>query len=291
MGSKSDDTPLIAIVGETASGKTALAIELAKRFNGEIICADSRTVYRGMDIGTAKPTVTEQDGIPHHLLDIVDPEDSFSVADFQKLAKQAIEDIASRGRVPFLVGGTGLYVDAILYDFEFRQAPDPQERQRLQLMTVQELQTEIIERGLAMPENIQNPRHLSRVIETGGLQSLHRTLRKNTLVLGLSIERETLKAKLIKRVDAMCEAGFVDEVRTLFAKYNPDTAALQAPGYKAFKAYLDGMSSFEEAKEMFVRNDYQLAKRQRTWFKRNKSIHWVAEQAEAVDLVTTFLNK
>lgn len=291
MESKPNNTPLIAIVGETASGKTALAIELAKRFNGEIICADSRTVYRGMNIGTAKPTIAEQDGIPHHLLDVVDPEDSFSVADFQLLAKQAIKDIASRGHIPFLVGGTGLYIDAILYDFTFRQAPDPQERQRLQSMTVQELQTEIIERGLSLPENIQNPRHLSRVLETNGSGPLHKALRENTLILGLTIEREVLKAKLIKRVDAMCEAGFVDEVRTLFAKYASDTPALLAPGYKAFKVYLDGDSSLKEAKEMFVRNDYQLAKRQRTWFKRNKSIHWVAEQAEAVDLVTTFLNK
>lgn len=291
MEPKSDYTPLIAIVGETASGKTALAIELAKRFNGEIICADSRTVYRGMDIGTAKPTVAEQDGVRHHLLDVVDPEDSFSVADFQKLAKEAAKDITSRGHVPFLVGGTGLYVDAILYDFTFRHAPEPEERQRLQSMSVQELQTEILERGLSLPENSQNSRHLSRTIETGGVQPAHKTLRENTLVIGLSIDREVLKAKLIKRVDAMCEAGFIDEVRNMFAKYTSNIPALQAPGYKAFKAYLDGDKSFEEAKEMFVRNDYQLAKRQRTWFKRNKSIHWVTEQAEAVDLVTTFLNK
>ena len=291
MESQPNNAPLIALVGETASGKTALAIELAKRFNGEIICADSRTVYRGMNIGTAKPTIAEQDGIRHHLLDVVNPDDAFSVADFQRLTQRAIKDIASRGHVPFLVGGTGLYIDAILYDFTFRQAPDPQERRRLQAMTVQELQTEIIERGLTMPENSQNPRHLTSVIETGGLQPSHKILRDNTLILGLSIDREVLKTKLIKRVDAMCEAGFVEEVRSLFATYHSDTPALQAPGYKAFKAYVDGTSSLEEAKEMFVRNDYQLAKRQRTWFKRNKSIHWVTKQAEAVDLVTTFLNK
>lgn len=291
MESQPDNTPLIALVGETASGKTALAIELAKRFKGEIICADSRTIYRGMDIGTAKPTVAEQDGVRHHLLDVVNPDDAFSVADFQRLAQKAIEDITSRGHVPFLVGGTGLYIDAILYDFTFRQAPDPQERQRLQAMTVQELQTEILERGLAMPENNKNPRHLTRVLETGGLSPSHKILRGNTLILGLRIDREILKAKLIKRVDAMCKAGFVDEVRNLFATYAFDTPALQAPGYKAFKAYVDGACSLEEAKEMFVRNDYQLAKRQRTWFKRNKSIHWVSKQAEAVDLVTTFLNK
>jgi tRNA dimethylallyltransferase len=158
-------------------------------------------------------------------------------------------------------------------------------------MTIQELQTEILERGLSLPENSQNPRHLSRTIETDGVHASHKTLRENTLIIGLSIDREVLKAKLIKRVDVMCEAGFIDEVRNMFAKYASGIPALQAPGYKAFKAYLDGDNSLEEAKEMFVRNDYQLAKRQRTWFKRNKSIHWLTEQAEAVDLVTTFLNK
>jgi tRNA dimethylallyltransferase len=291
MGSKPNNTPVIAIVGETASGKTALAIQLAKQFGGEIICADSRTVYRGMDIGAAKPSTLEQDGVPHHVLDVVNPDESFSAADFQRLANEAIADIAARGHIPFIVGGTGLYVDAVLYDFQFRPAPDPQERQRLQALTIQELQTEILERGLVMPQNSQNPRHLTRVLEAGDAHTQHTSLRPNTLMLGLTIERDVLKAKLTKRVEVMCSNGFEDEVRILFVKYGPETPALQAPGYKAFKAYLDGQCSLEEAKELFVRNDYQLAKRQRTWFKRNKSIHWVAEQAEAVDLVTTFLNK
>ncbi len=291
MESKPDDTPLIIIVGETASGKTALAIQLAKQFGGEIICADSRTVYKGMDIGTAKPTLTEREGIPHHLLDVVSPSQPFSVSDFQKLAKQAIAEISARGHIPFLVGGTGLYVDSILYDFTFRSAPDPDERVRLQALSIEELQTEVIERGLSMPENSKNPRHLTRVLETDGLVSTQKTVRPSTLTIGLHIDREVLKAKLAKRVDIMCQAGFIDEVRNMFALYPDSTPALQAPGYKAFKAYIADEISLDEAKQAFIRNDYQLAKRQRTWFKRNKSIHWVQEQAEAVDLVTTFLNK
>lgn len=291
MESKSDITPLIAIVGETASGKTALAIELARQYGGEIICADSRTIYKGMDIGTAKPTPQEQSDIPHHLINLVEPNEPFSVADFQRLAKQTMHDINSRGHVPFLVGGTGLYVDAILYDFNFRPAPEPAERARLQLLSIKELQTEILERGLVMPANAQNPRHLMRTLETNGAISGRKALRPNTLVIGLAIDREALHDKLRRRVNSMVENGFVGEVRTLFAKYSPDVPALQAPGYKAFRSYIDGTSTLAEAKAAFVRNDYLLAKRQRTWFKRNKSIHWVTKQAQAVDLVTTFLNK
>lgn len=290
MESSADNAPLIVLVGETASGKTALAIQLAKQFNGEIICADSRTIYKGMDIGTAKPTIAEQDGVRHHLLDVVTPDETFSVADFQRLAKQAMHEIHGRGKIPFLVGGTGLYVDAILYDFAFRPAPDATERARLQAMSINELQSEILARAIPMPLNAQNPRHLTRALETGGLSADNKTLRPRTLLLGLSIDREALHAKLIRRVDTMVASGFINEVRTLFTLYGPEAPALQAPGYKAFREYLDGTCSLDDAKAMFVRNDWQLAKRQRTWFKRNKSIQWIQPE-ETVDIVTTFLNK
>ncbi|MGF7228538.1 MAG: tRNA (adenosine(37)-N6)-dimethylallyltransferase MiaA [Candidatus Saccharibacteria bacterium] len=290
MESPADNTPLIVLVGETASGKTALAIQLAKHFNGEIICADSRTVYKGMDIGTAKPTFAERDGVPHHLLDVVEPGQPFSVADFQRLTCQAIQDISARGHVPFLVGGTGLYIDAILYDFDFRPAPDADERARLQTMSISELHAEITARGITMPHNLQNPRHLTRALETNGVTSSNKALRPNTLIMGLSIDREALRDKLTRRVDAMVAAGFVKEVRNLFEKYDPETIALQAPGYKAFREYIEGHCSLDETKASFVRNDWQLAKRQRTWFKRNKSIHWIQPE-ESVAIVTTFLNK
>lgn len=288
-----NNPPLVVLVGETASGKTALAVKLAKQFNGEIICADSRTVYTGMDIGTAKPTVQERDGVPHHLLDVATPDQVFTAADFKHLALQAIHDISGRGCVPFLVGGTGLYVDAVIYDFDFSDLPDPAERARLQKMTIQELRQEIAQKGYALPRNSQNPRHLMRVIETGGtvMQSENRELRPNTLLIGLSIDREELRVKLAKRVEKMIADGLIQETEELLRQYGPNAQALQSTGYKAILRYLSGELSLAEAKADFVRNDWQLAKRQRTWFKRNKSIHWLHKQEEIEDLITTFLNK
>jgi len=292
MEPEPDNAPLVVIVGETASGKTALAIQLAKQFDGEIICADSRTIYKGADIGTAKPLLEEQSGVPHHLLDIVDMDEAFSAADFKRRAQACIEDIAARGKVPFLVGGTGLYIDAVIFDFSFANPPaDPKERQRLQALSVDELTQEINDRQIPMPVNSRNPRHLIRALETGGKTTSDTTPRTNTLIIGLTIEREVLRQKLTSRVGAMVEAGFIDEVKRLSAQYGWSAPGLNATGYKAFRAYVEGDISLDEAKALFVQNDWKLAKRQRTWFKRNKSIHWVTDIKKAVELVTTFLNK
>jgi tRNA dimethylallyltransferase len=291
MESKSNQSPLVVIVGETASGKTALAIELAQKFNGEIICADSRTIYKGMDIGTAKPNAQEQAMVPHHLINVVRPDQTFTAADFKQLATAKIKEISERGHIPFLVGGTGLYVDAVVYDFDFAGSPNVEERKRLQQRTIEELQAEHLRRNIPLPENAKNPRHLIRSLETGGRKRKNTVLRPNTIVIGLSIEREKLLRKLTMRVEAMVERGFIDEVKHLADVYGWDVPAMKAPGYKAFREYLDGQSTVEQAKALFVRNDFQLAKRQRTWFKRNKSIHWVDNSKEAVDIVTTFLNK
>lgn len=291
MESASDNSPLIVVIGETASGKSALAMRLAELFNGEIIAADSRTVYRQMDIGTAKPTVDDRRRVPHHLLDVVAPDQPFTVADFKQRAEQAISQICRQGHIPILVGGTGLYIDAILYNFSFTAPPEPAERQRLQNMAVPELQALLKERGLLLPENARNPRHLIRALERGTEQPSHAELRPNTIVVGLTIPRDVLVNKIKQRVDAMVEQGLVEEVRAISSQYGWDAQALQAPGYRAFRQYIDGTITLETAKAQFVHNDLQLAKRQRTWFKRNISIHWVNEQEEAVDLVTTFLNK
>jgi tRNA dimethylallyltransferase len=252
--------PLVVIVGETASGKSELALELAERFNGEIICADSRTVYRGMDIGTAKPTKEDQARVPHHLLDIVDPGEVFTVADFKRLAEEAIQDISMRSKLPIMVGGTGLYIDAVVYDYTFA--------------------TKGARRDTA------NPRHVAKA-DSGSRSSL----RLQTLILGLSPDREVLRTRVAHRVDAMVASGFVDELRNLVDRYGWDVPALQAPGYKAFRGYMNGSLSMDEAKALFVQNDLQLAKRQRTWFKRNNSIHWIKNRYEAVDITTTFLSK
>ncbi len=251
--------PLVVIVGPTASGKTALAIKLAEKFNGEILCADSRTVYKGMDIGTAKPSIEEQKHIPHHLLDVAEPNQAFTVADFKRLALTSIEDIHDRGKLPIMVGGSGLYIDAVLFDYKFapRKAPrDP-----------------------------HNPRHLDKEV------SQHKsTLRPKTIIVGLDINREKLKKRIEERVDSMLQAGLEAEARALGSKYGWGVEPMRAPAYAATRGYVFGEYDLETARLLFARADLKLAKKQRTWFKRNKSIHWVNDPKESVDIVTTFLN-
>ncbi|HSD56145.1 MAG TPA: tRNA (adenosine(37)-N6)-dimethylallyltransferase MiaA [Candidatus Saccharimonadales bacterium] len=291
MESQSNKTPLIVLVGETASGKSAMAIELAKQFNGEIIAADSRTVYSGMDVGTAKPSTVDMQGVEHHLLDVISPDEPYTVATFKRQASRAMSQISDRGHIPFIVGGTGLYVDAVIFDYVFQGKPNLELRARLQHMSVEELQAEITEKGIEMPTNARNPRHLMRALESEGLKKQDLRLRDDTLVLGLSIDRELLKQRIAERVDRMMERGYVEELRGLVERHGWDAPGLQSPGHKAFRRYFDGELSFEEAKAALVREHISLAKRQRTWFKRNKSIHWLCKKEEAVDLITTFLNK
>lgn len=291
MGPYANNAPLIVVVGQTASGKSSLSMQLAQRFNGEIIAADSRTVYTGMDVGTAKPTVEDRKAVPHHLLDVVTPDQNFSVAEFQRLAKVAIEDITARGKLPILVGGSGLYVDAVIYNFSFRRSPQADVRRDLQTLSVHKLQNRLAEAGLALPENKSNPRHLIRTLESGGEIPVREDLRPNTLVIGLVKEKQDLELAIKERVGRMIDEGFVEEVKALAEKYGWDVPALQAPGYKAFRMYIAGHISLEEAKQQFIRNDLQYAKRQKTWFKRNKDIIWISKPEESIDLVTTFLNK
>lgn len=283
--------PLIVIVGPTASGKTFAALELAKAINGEIICADSRTVYKGMDIGTAKPTAKERQQVPHHILDVVAPDESFTVGDFQRLTNEAIADITARGKVPIMVGGTGLYVDAVLFGFDLRAKPDPALREMLNAMTVEGLQEEIKSRGLQLPPNPQNPRHLSRVIETNGQLPSRQPLRANTLILGINPSRDVIRGRVTKRIDMMLEDGFVDEVQRLYEQYGDDAEALRAPGYRAFREFITDQINLKQAKALFIKNDMALAKRQVTWFKRNNSIQWLVDRSEIVAIATTFLNK
>ncbi len=285
---------LIVIVGETASGKSSLAMQLASRFSGEIICADSRTIYRGMDIGTAKPTSDDQATVPHHGLDLVNPDEAFSVSDFKEYASATIKDISSRGKMPMLVGGTGLYINAILYDYSFRPPADLKARKKLELLSVQELQDILKSREITLPNNPQNPRHLIRSIESNGFIPEANPLRSNTLIIGLTAERKILKKSIELRVEKMIEQGFIEEAERLGKKYGWEVQALQAPGYKAARQYIDGAMSLKEAKALFVKNDMNLAKRQRTWFGRNNSIQWVGTEEKmnkSVELITTFLNK
>jgi len=286
-----ESKPLIVIIGETASGKSALAMELAQKFNGEIICADSRTVYVGMDIGTAKPSIKDQQKVPHFGINISTPVTPVNVADFKKLATGAMAEIASRGHVPIMVGGTGLYIDAVLYDFVFRKVAERKLRDHLGQLSVPELQAELQAEGIALPENSQNPRHLMRALETGGQTSERKPLRANTLIIGLEVPRDELKARIARRIDQMLAAGLEAEVRQLAQKYGWDVEPLKTIGYREWREYFEGQVSLEQVKAEIIRSTMAYAKRQRTWFKRNSSIHWVKEQREVVELVTTFLNK
>jgi tRNA dimethylallyltransferase len=290
--------PLIVICGQTATGKSALALELAERYDGEIICADSRTVYQGMDIGTAKPGPEDRERVPHWGLDLVSLNERFTAADFKVYAFEAMRDITERGKVPIMAGGTGLYIDAVIYDFQFRDPGDPDTRLDLQGQTVEELQRRILEMGLELPENERNPRHLVRVIETGGAVSRRGDLRPNTVIMGLQTDREQLEPRIRERVEKMVDAGLVEEVRRLSTQYGWDAPGLQTIGYAEWKKYLEGNRNLEETIALVVKNTVGLAKRQRTWFKRNSSIHWLKHEQnnrekleEAVALVTTVLNK
>lgn len=289
MESQSDNTPLIVIVGETASGKSALALDLATQFNGEIIAADSRTVYKGMDIGTAKPSVYDQSRVPHHLLDITTPDKPITAAEFKKLAEKSINDIAKRGKLPLLVGGTGLYIDAIVYDFDFAPMGDPKERKRLQSLSVEELQSVLSERNIPLPVNSKNPRHLIRRIEAGGAPLATNRLRPNTLIIGVQIDRDRLSHHVERRIESMFENGLVSEVKLLSAQYGWQLPVMQTIGYQEFEQHKE--ADVSELKSKIKTHTLQYAKRQRTWFRRNKSIHWITQKEEAVDLITTFLNK
>jgi tRNA dimethylallyltransferase len=285
---------LLVIVGETASGKSALALHLAQRFNGEILCADSRTIYKGMDIGTAKPSAQDQALVQHHLIDLVSPSESFSAADFKQRADGVITALQGQGKLPILVGGTGLYIDAVIYNYQFRDLPDPIIRAELQTLTVSELQDRIKQAGLRLPENNYNARHLIRTIETNGIKHESAELRSDAIVLGISIDRKILKQRITKRIDSMTNEGFIDEVRRLSATYGWDLPAMATPGYRAFHEYLNDNKSLDSAKAQFATYDMQLAKRQRTWFKRNKSIQWFpapVDLAQVVEYITTGLNK
>lgn len=285
-------SPLVAIVGETASGKSALAMAVAEQFNGELICADSWTVYKGFDVGTAKPSHDERSRVPHHLLDIADPIEGFSAAVFQKLAKRAITEIAERGKLPILVGGTGLYVDSILYDYSFLPKSDPSGRAKLETLSLEDLLNMVTRQGLNIEGiDLRNKRRVIRLIENGGERPTKRSIRDNTLVLGMQVEREALQSKITARVDAMLSAGLEREVAALAQTYGWEAEAMKGIGYREWQPYFADVQTLQETREKIIKSTMDLAKKQRTWFKRNNSIQWVSDRSNAVELITTFLNK
>lgn len=280
---------LIAIVGPTASGKTSLSLDIAERYNGEIICADSRTVYIGMDIGTAKPTYEEQARVRHWGLDLVEPGQSFSAADFKRYATDAIVDIKSRGKMPLLVGGTGLYIDAVLYDFTFGPPADPAERERLEAMTIEQLHTYCADNNIRLPENRQNKRHVITAIERQGAEPLRRQeLQPGNYIVGIATNIQILRTRIVERTEHLFSNGVVKEARMLGKKYGWDSEAMTGNIYPLLKKHQEGLLTPEETKQKFVTADYRLAKRQMTWLRRNPDIMW-CELTEARTYIQTLL--
>ncbi|MBT2654461.1 tRNA (adenosine(37)-N6)-dimethylallyltransferase MiaA [Bacillus sp. ISL-18] len=281
---------LIVIIGPTAVGKTNLSIEMAKRYDGEIISGDSMQIYRGMDIGTAKITEEEMQGIPHHLIDIKEPEENFSVAEFQLLVRAKINEIAKRGKLPIIVGGTGLYIQSVIYDYQFSDVPGD-EAFRLKLEErAKQIGNEALYKELQAidPDSAAqiHPNNVRRVIRA--LEIFHLTgktmkdfqkkqqpdLMYETALVGLSMEREKLYERINRRVDIMVEQGLLDEVKSLYNQGLRNCQSIQAIGYKEIYDYLDGSVTWEEAVEQLKQNSRRYAKRQLTWFRNKMDVQW-----------------
>ena len=282
--------PLIVILGPTASGKTSLSIEVAKRYNGEIVSADSMQIYKYMDIGTAKPSMEEREGIKHHMLDVAAPDEEFSVYSYAEKAKKCIEQIYNSGSLPIMVGGTGLYIDNVLQNISLAEQKDKSEWREKLTLEAQKYGNEHMHKKLAeidvqAAKNI-HPNNIRRVIralevyyETGKTFSEQIENSKNepspyeSIIFMPMWERETLYERIDKRVDIMFDDGLMDEFVSLVKKgYSHKLNSMQAIGYKELFAYYRGLSSFDEAKELIKKHSRNYAKRQLTWFKRNKDI-------------------
>ena len=280
--------PVLAVVGPTAAGKTELALQVAERLGAEVVSADAMLVYRGMDIGTAKPTPEERARVPHHLVDLVDPGEEFSVARFQPLARQALADVLGRGRLPLLVGGSGLYFHAVVDEFVFPPT-DPAVRARLEAEAAEAGQAELYRRLAAadpsaaariQPQNLRRTVRALEVIEVTGrpFSSFRRAMdapvsRYRLTVLGLDPGPELLRARVAERVAAMAEAGLVEEVRRLAGQPLSRTAR-QALGYKELLDAMDQGTPVADALEAVVRRTRAYARRQLAWFRRDPRVRW-----------------
>lgn len=281
---------LLVLIGPTAVGKTKLSIELAKRFNGEIISGDSMQVYKGMDIGTAKIKDEEKEGIPHHLIDIKEPFERFSVAEFQELVRSKITEITLRGHLPMIVGGTGLYIQSVIYDYQFSEAAGDETYRQMLEQKAQKLGNYALHRELAEidPKSAGSihPNNIRRVIRaleiyyrTGKTMSetqqcQERDLLYDTALIGLTMDREKLYGRINERVDLMVAEGLLKEVQELYTQGLRNCQSIQAIGYKEIYDFLDGKISLDEAIEMLKKNSRHYAKRQFTWFRNKMDVQW-----------------
>ena len=285
---------IICIAGPTASGKTALAVELAKEYNGEVVSCDSMYVYKRMNIGTAKPTLEEMQGIPHHMIDVAEAQEDFSVSRYCEMAGPIVDDIVARGKTAIIAGGTGLYMDSLIKGNDFAPFPSTGVRERLEQETdeigmeamMQRLRAIDPEAAARIHDRKRMVRALEVYYETGETITAH-NLRTQAippkytpLWLGLDFEdRAELYRRIDLRVDIMLQAGLLEEIRDLLSSGIPAKAtSMQAIGYKEFVAALDGSCTIEEAAEEVKQASRRYAKRQLTWFRRNKSFHWLMRQ-------------
>ena len=281
---------LVVIIGPTAVGKTKLSIKLAKKFNGEIISGDSAQVFKGMDIGTAKITEDEKEGIPHYLIDCRQPSESYNVYDFKHEVKKVIDDITLRGKLPILVGGTGLYIQSVLYDYKFPETTaNPEIRKELEERIDKE-GNEAVYQTLVEIDPIAakkiHPNNTKRVIRALEVyydsgkrfseqeHSTERTLLYDVALIGLTMDRDLLYKRINERVEMMMDQGLEEEVRDLYDKGLKDAQSMQAIGYKEFSGLIEGIKSRDEVIEEIQRNSRRFAKRQFTWFRNKMDVHW-----------------
>ena len=285
-------TKVIAICGPTASGKTALSIELAKKINGEIVSCDSMQIYRYMNIGTAKPDAQEMQGIRHYLLDIVEPNERYSVADYKRDAKKAIKEIIEKGKVPIIVGGTGLYLDSLIYEIEYQNIEFDEEYRKKLEKQVEEIGLETLyeEAKKIDPKAIEkissnDKKRILRILEiyhaTGKnkteqeKESRKKEVEYDYRVFAINWDREVLYDRINKRVDIMIEQGLIEEVKEILKKYDEFPTAMQGLGYKEVVQYLKGEYTKEEMIEKLKMETRRYAKRQLTWFRKSKQIIWL----------------
>ena len=301
--------PLIAVCGPTASGKTALSVELAKRFDGEIVSSDSMQIYKKMDIGTAKPTIEEMQGIPHHMMSVVDIDCNFSVSDYCHKAHHIIEDIHRRGKLPILVGGTGLYVDSLLNDIDFSKGCHSEDIREKYIKLLDDEGASALHNRLAIldieaAESI-HPNNTKRVIRalehidlTGEKFSVYKKAassqesRYNSLVIFIDMDRQKLYERIDKRVDIMMEEGLFQESKEIYDfGYNRSLTAMCAIGYKELFDHFDGICGIDEAVENIKRNSRRYAKRQLTWFRRSENLHRISAEGDLVCQATEVIHE
>lgn len=288
---------IIVICGPTASGKTLLSIELAKKVDGEIVSCDSMQIYKDMSIGTAKPTNEEMQGIKHYLIDIISPEQRYSVSDYKRDAKKAIREIIEKGKTPIVVGGTGLYIDSLIYEIEYPEIEfDEQYREKLEKLVQKEGLEKLYNKAKqidpqAMEKISKNDKkRILRILEiynaTGKnkteqeIESRKQEVEYDYYVYAITWEREKLYERINKRVDSMINNGLIEEVQEVLQKYNNFPTAMQGLGYKEVVEYLNGLCSKNEMIEKIKMETRRYAKRQLTWFKKNKQTIWLDGQAD-----------